>query len=110
MQQLQQQSSFHSAACNSATNSSQYYPPLSPLQVPHTPSYSFILDSCLHRYCERHLHKHLPGPLCKIIQSYVYEVLNNDTIRTAVSMWCSTDEAKIGEVMRRYGHISMFIK
>ena len=91
------------SASDHATSSSQH-PPLSPLDLP-LRSYSFIVDLCLHRYCERH-QQHLHGPLRKIIQSYVYESLRDDTIRTAVSMWCSEDEAKIREVMRRYGHIS----
>ena len=65
--------------------------------------YFYFVDLCLHRFCYSYVNKHLPGPLRKLIQSYVYEILTDKSIREAVGMWCGRNKR---EAMLRYGHIS----
>ena len=55
---------------------------------------SLLKDLRLDKVCAKNLHMHLPGPLRKIIQSYVCKELTDDTIIDAVEMWCKGIEGK----------------
>ena len=113
---MQQQSPSNSTySCNSnyasSVANSEYateFPQYPPLNILVPLSYSFIVDLCLHRYCVGHVHKHLPGPLRKMIQAYVCEALTDETIRTAVGLWCtvSGDEGNRRLTQMRYGDIA----
>ena len=70
------------------------------------PSASFLLDLCLQRFCDHNVRKHLHAPLRKIIQSYVWKGLRNETIDNAVRKWFSDDMERKMKVSMRYGHIS----
>ena len=71
----------------------------------HNFTQSFLLSElCMHRFCAVHVNKFLPGPLLKIIQSYVFESLNNENIEEAVIIWCK--DGKKNEALMRFGHIS----